>query len=249
MNDGVHRERVIGDENCRTAIIMTHGIMGSPTTLAPLIEETGQGFRIENLLLPGHGGSAADFARSGMREWQRYLDDRVAAASARHERVILVGHSMGCLLSVRSALSYPDRVVGLFLLAAPLRMRPLARYIQNCLCSGLALCGQDPGVAAASAATSVSDRNPLAYIPTAPRYIELFRKADETRGLLDRLDVPVRAVISLRDEIVSPRSAEELRRIPGADVLLLRESGHFLYTDGELPLIRRSFRRLLDTRG
>lgn len=229
-------------------IIFTHGIMGNSRIFEPLFSELSSldaPCASQCITLPGHGGNALDFAHSSMTEWQAHLDEQLLAAQTQYDDVILVGHSMGGLLSVRSALTYPLHVRGLFLMALPLHMRMTYRYARTGMCVALGLRKDDPMVRAAADASGVDDSNLLHYALTAPRYVELFRKAADTRRIIPSVNVPLLAVQSARDDIVSMRSADVIESA-GHEVCRLRESGHFLYTDAEKSVIRNRFRCFVD---
>lgn len=225
-------------------IIFTHGIMGNNRIFDPLIEEVSgwQGdISCECVTLPGHGGNALDFAASSMAKWQECLDNHVAAAQRQYDHVILVGHSMGGLLSVQSALTYPLKVRGLFMLALPLKISMKPRYAANAVCAAMGWRKGCANVSATIEAAGVSDSNLFHYIATTPRYIELFQKSARTCDLLDRVSIPMLAVLSENDSIVSFASARVAEKA-GAQVCRLRESDHFLYTQREMQLCRGRFR-------
>ena len=89
---------------------------------------------MRTIVVPGLGGSDEHHWQS---LWERESPEmlRIAPASwdepdfddwadaleraAGDEQVVLVAHSLGCLLAVRWTRTHPDRVAGLFLVAAP----------------------------------------------------------------------------------------------------------------------------------
>ena len=116
----MHKEVNIIQKDADTAVLFIHGILGTPRHfdfLLPLLPGT---WSRRAILLPGHGGSCRDFARSSMEEWKACCEKAFTELAAEHERVLLVGHSMGTLLSVYLAEKYPEKVGSIFALAMPL---------------------------------------------------------------------------------------------------------------------------------
>lgn len=111
----------VGQKSMPT-IVLLHGLGRSAQVweyLVGTLQETGK-FRVVAFDLLGFGDSPKP-------DWTRYdVDDhaRAVAASIRASRpkgpVILVGHSMGCLVAVRVARLYPDLVRHLVLYEMPL---------------------------------------------------------------------------------------------------------------------------------
>ncbi len=228
--DAKHAEYHYRSETSDTVVVFIHGIQGSPLQFDYMVEALNGLYSIENLLLPGHGKTMKEFAGSGMREWQTYVDDRVRALENEYRNIILVGHSMGCLLAVQAAVSYPERIRGLFLLAVPLHIRVTLPYVKRCLtvafCSGI----KNERITEAMRLASVPPAAPFAYLANIPRYIELLKKAKATRALMRDLRLPAVVVQSAKDEIVSRRSLRYMERKQGVQVVLLNDSGHYYYT-------------------
>ncbi|MDP4152498.1 MAG: alpha/beta hydrolase [Bacillota bacterium] len=164
-------------EKSDTVIVFIHGIQGSPLQLDYLIQMLNGLYSIENLLLPGHGKTAYDFRKSSMAQWQNYVDESVKKLQSEYKNIILVGHSMGCLLSVQSGISYPNQIRGLFLIAMPLNIHIKYSYIKNNLLAAFCKTDKNEIVAAARKGNSVSTSNPFEYVACIPRYIELLKKS------------------------------------------------------------------------
>ena len=68
----MHRETVRLVPNADTAVLMIHGICGTPNhfrDVIPLEERIPDHISVYNLLLDGHGGTVSDFAASSGRKW------------------------------------------------------------------------------------------------------------------------------------------------------------------------------------
>lgn len=171
------------ETGARMTVLMVHGIMGSPDQfrfLADAIESKPQ-LDYSCVLLPGHGGSIRDFASARAADWKQFIHETVCELRSRHEKLIFVGHSMGCLLGLIENERAP--LDGMLLISCPLRLRASLRYPIAGARSILEEHPENPRVTAAKAANSVHARTPIEYLRIAPPYIELLRLIREARGI------------------------------------------------------------------
>ena len=91
------------------AALLLHGFGDTPQSLAALArrlhEEEGWTVRVP--LLPGHGRSLRDFARTGADDWLACAREEWRALRERHPRALLVGQSMGGALAAILAAETP----------------------------------------------------------------------------------------------------------------------------------------------
>jgi carboxylesterase len=203
--------------------------MGSPLQFDYLIQRLSGAYSIENLLLPGHGGTMRDFQKSSMTLWQSYVDERIRRLQKTHRNIVLVGHSMGCLLSVQAALSSPQQIRGLFLTAMPLKIHISVPYVRNSLMAAFSKNSSNALIAAARKLKSVSVSTPLEYPLAIPRCIELLNKCKITRGLIKELRLPVVVIQSENDEIVSGKSLRYVKEQQNIQAVIVRNAGHYYY--------------------
>lgn len=91
-------------EGANTAILMIHGIFGSPNQFADMAQYFYEkGYTTETILLPGHGGTTQDFADSRAYSWRAYTKVAAQKLKQTHKNLVLMGHSMGGLLSIEAA--------------------------------------------------------------------------------------------------------------------------------------------------
>lgn len=226
------------------AVLFIHGILGTPRHFDFLREVLPEGFTAKSLLLIGHGGSTKDFGKSSMTQWDAQCESALLELSASHKRVLLVGHSMGSLLAVRLALKHPGKVSGIFALAIPLRIRFGIKAIASSLHTAFAPPESDsPFQRVCREACSVKlSKNPFAYLPWIPRFLELFALSRKIRKAMPSLKVPCMLVQSARDEMVSPTS---LRFAAGAKTTVLPESFHYFYNDEDRGCILEEWNRFV----
>lgn len=100
-------------------IVLLHGIGSDAATWAPMLTVLDPALEAMAWDAPGYGRSAPL-----QQAWP--TSDHYAGAlgavldAAGWDRVVLVGHSLGCLFAARFAVSHPDRVRGLMLLSPAL---------------------------------------------------------------------------------------------------------------------------------
>jgi len=239
--DDRHRPYSKSKPGASLAVVFTHGIMGSPRQFDDLVQALDDTCTIENILLPGHGGTAREYAASNLKDWQQALDDVISRLSKQYGQVILVGHSLGGLLSVSSTLKFPSSIAGLFLIAMPLQVGISRRFIKRSLVIAFGQQGKNTAADLARQTSSVSFPAWYSYMQGSGRVPELFIKSLKTRRLIGKITCPVHAVWSEQDEIVDIRSARRLPKADNFSMELLKESGHYVYTPEESQRIRESF--------
>lgn len=104
------------------SVLAFHGFGATPQEVLLVADlATELGLRVRAPLLPGHGSSVEDLARTRWSDWrgaaQRAFDELAQAG-----KVIVVGSSMGSLLALDLAASCPDRTLGVAALAPPTRL-------------------------------------------------------------------------------------------------------------------------------
>lgn len=83
-----------------TAVLALHGWTGWPGRLAYLAERLNEaGFTVRVPRLPGHGTNMRDMLQTRAEDWMRRAVDEYLDLRDRHERVLLVGTSMGAILA------------------------------------------------------------------------------------------------------------------------------------------------------
>lgn len=239
-----------------TAVVFIHGFMGSPCQFDPLLPMVlDAGCSAVGLLLPGHGGRARDFAESGMTRWLEHVERALGALRRQYARLILVGHSMGCLLSIHAAVQRPEQIAGILALAPPLYLRVSLQGLYDNLRIGLHwIDPEDARMAMAIATCGVEGVTPINAVSFLPRLLDLYRLSRASLTEVRQLTTPITMLFSAHDEWVSRQSIRFARTLttPSSEPVrigLLRDSGHFYYTEGDMERIRRCLRRLLPRTG
>ena len=227
-----------------TAVLLIHGIAGTPNHfdfLMPLIPEN---VSVHNMLLDGHGKGVRDFANTSMKKWESQVREAVSRLAASHESVYIVAHSMGTLFAIEQAVENP-KVEKLFLLAAPLKLSLKPSMVSYSLKVYLdKIDEKDPRAVAAKRCYGITGgRNPLPYLGWIPRYLELFDKIRKTRRLLPRLDAACLLCQSAGDELVSAGAQKLFADMPNVTCAPLTGSTHYYYTPEDAQKLKEAFKR------
>lgn len=241
-----HEETIRLIPGAKNAVLFIHGIVGTPNHFRvsiPLIDQVPENWSVINVLLPGHGGSVEAFGKSSMAQWKAYVWDAFRKLSHDHERIILVGHSMGTLFAAQLALEYPEKVSQLFLLAVP--MRPWMRLfgIGNMLRLVFGKIREDHPyeVATRNVCGVVTTKKLWQYIGWIPRFLELFAEIRRTERQLANLKTGCIAFQSQKDELVSNLARRVLEKSGAMQIVDLNQSSHFYYHPTDRDLVRDYF--------
>lgn len=190
----------------RIGVVLSHGFTGSPHGLrawAAALAEAG--FAVRMPLLPGHGTTWQELARTRWTQWHGALDDAYLELDAECDHVFSAGLSMGGALALRVAATRP--VAGVILVNPGLVIddprAPLAGILKLVLKSTPAIANDilKPGM----------DEGAYPRTPVAAAH-ELNKLFKDTIRLLPRVTAPVRVFRSSVDHVVSDSSIAALRR-------------------------------------
>ncbi|MEZ5823496.1 MAG: alpha/beta hydrolase [Geminicoccaceae bacterium] len=204
--------------------------------------------------LPGHGRSDGE-AMSSIDRYAEWLCGLVDGF--RSERIVLLGHSMGALIALRSAVRLADRCAGLVLLGAAGEMPvhpDLIDAARNDLPSASALIGD---WAFASGMEAVSQPVPgTSAVWHARRLLEVSRPgvlANDLRACADfspepewfeRITYPSLVIAGALDRMAPARKCAELAKRLGGECEIFEKSGHMMMVEEPARLRRILFTRL-----
>jgi pimeloyl-ACP methyl ester carboxylesterase len=235
-----------------TALVLLHGEGDSAASWRPVMPELAKLHRVYAPSLPGHGDSDKPSVDYTPEFYARFVRDFLRAIGA--DRAILVGHSLGGLVSMRFALQEPGRVGALVLVDSS----GLGRTV-NPVLSLLSL----PGVRHVAGAWTRTElgalQRPLvrsalqfAKPSRAPReWLADQRRLARTPGFVDaflttnrrvvgplgqrhilvdelhRLTMPTLVVWGARDAVVPVRHARAAGgRLPQGELVVIPDAGH-----------------------
>ena len=228
------------------AVLCLHGLTGTPYEVRPPAELLAtQGFACLGPLLPGHGTTPHELNETPRADWVRAALAGYDELAQTHERVYVVGLSLGGLLGLVIAARRP--IAGAVILAAPLDLGLAVRFCVPWLASLVASIPKTPGIVddEARARHPGYDRMPLRAVR------ELLHLQHEVLELLGSIEAPLALIYSRSDNTVRERDGERIAkavRSPVCDLHYLQESGHVMPVDLEGETVARRisdfFRRL-----
>jgi carboxylesterase len=206
-----------GGEGPRIGVVLSHGFTGSPHGLRSWAQAfAAAGFAVRMPLLPGHGTSWQELARTRWQQWHGALDEAYLELDADCDFVFSAGLSMGGTLALRIAATRP--VAGVVLVNPGLVIddprAPLAGILKLVMKSTPAI--------ANDILKEGMDEGAYPRTPVAAAH-ELNKMFKDTIRLLPRVTAPVRVYRSTIDHVVSDASITALRRgLTHAPVELVR---------------------------
>lgn len=242
----MHEEYIRIVPEADTAVLFLHGICGTPDHFRELIaleRLVPEGISVYNLLLDGHGGSVADFAKTSGEKWRKQVEEAYKKLSEDHDRILIVGHSMGTLFALQLAAEYPEKVKKLFLLAVPMRPWLKPTLIKDLLLMVFGKLENAPPhrIALAKAAGICTTWKLWQYIPWIPRFLDLFRDIGRTERIMGDVTAECICWQSQKDELVLRRSEKILERNPNFQIVKLKDSSHFYYETADREEILKTF--------
>ena len=97
----------IDPEGAREAVLLLHGLTGTPSELIPLGKALAEaGYAVYAPRHPGHGTSRADLFTCDETDWVRNSLDAYLDLQATYKTIHVVGHSMGGLLATTVAMVF-----------------------------------------------------------------------------------------------------------------------------------------------
>lgn len=201
------------------ACLLLHGYGGTPFDLeriAGALEAAG--FAVRLPCLAGHG-EGEDFAAFRFPDWLAHAEREFAQLAAKHEKVAVVGFSMGGTLALNLAARFP--VVGVVTLSAPVYILQFFPWpwVHTRLYASSAVT-QLGKMAAAWKKTSAAKETSRDIAPwkgyagpiNIPQLYSFRRGCAATRKLLPAITAPLLALHDAKDSIVYAGNACEIAR-------------------------------------
>lgn len=221
------------------AALCLHGLTGTPYEVRPVAEAlVARGLRAVGPVGAGHEGGAEVLADTPHEAWLEKAQGEYEALRRAYDRVVLVGVSMGALLSLR--LAQTQRVDALVVVGAPLvlppptpQLIPLLRRFKRFRQKGPSGI-EDP---VARARHPGLDRMPLDAVA------ELIALQAKVIAELGSIEAPILVAHGIKDRTALPRDAERIHREVSSrekELYLLPRSGHVATVDHDGPALVRA---------
>jgi carboxylesterase len=217
------------------AVLLLHGFGDTPQSVAYLAGYLqGSGWAVRAPLLPGHGRTLRDFARSGAEAWIAHARDELARLRERVPRVVVVGQSMGGAIATVLAAEEPG-IDALVLLAPYLGMPDPIRHLARAWLLWEPLL---PFVGAGGAASILDEAErarSLAYGAVSGRLLrQLLRVVERAEAAAPAVTVPTLLVQSRHDNRITPETCRRAFARLGSSrkrLVWLDDGGHVLAVD------------------
>lgn len=220
----------------RGGLLLCHGFTSTPQSLRDWGEDhAARGWEVSLPLLPGHGASWRELARTPWQEWAGAVREAAHGLAAHHGSIAVGGLSMGGALAL--ALAEDPRTAPLvdsLVLVNPAVALPRAQAIALPVLQHLV-----PSIApiASDTANGAAEE---AYDRTPVRAVEQMRRLQRRvrRGLAE-VRCPVLLATSVEDHVVDPRCSDLVARTVSGPVerLALTRSHHVATLDHDAPLL------------
>ncbi|WP_129630747.1 alpha/beta fold hydrolase [Candidatus Oscillochloris fontis] len=221
-------------------VLFLHGWLGSWRYWFPTMEVVSDHFRTYSFDFWGFGDSRRKLTQESI---QSYSDQVIRFLDALGiDRVQLVGHSMGGMVALKTAISYPNRIQRVATVGAPIdgdslswllkltdrpffadafaRMPWLRRRLFRFFL----------GETSDHAISEMIDDSVKSSAVSLRRAVSSMWRTD-LRPELGRLKVPALIVHGGRDDIVNPNQADLFDHVPMAEVVMMPRSRHFPFLD------------------
>jgi carboxylesterase len=227
-------------------VVAFHGFGGTAAELRPVLETVASaGYAVDAGLLKGHGTRVEDLQEATFDGWVAAARERVAAETARHGRVVLLGFSLGSLIAMQIASERPDGLAGLVTMANALTVKPHTRW-------PLALweMSRRPMIDVYMLKPQAGDLVDQALMETLVTYDrhplrsarEVWLAGPRVRAGVGRIGCPTLVLHGRRDRVCSWRNASWLVEHVGTrdvSVRIFERSAHVLCCDGERHEVAR----------
>jgi pimeloyl-ACP methyl ester carboxylesterase len=221
-------------------VIFLHGWMGSWRYWFPTMERMSEHFRTYSFDFWGFGESrrqsGSESIASYSNQVMRFLD------ALGIEKAILVGHSMGGMVALKTAINHPKRITRVAAVGAPIVGTSLSWLLklteQRALADAFArmpsfrrfMFSQFLGMKDDPALAEILDDSVKSSSTTLHRTVGSMLRTD-LRKDLPHLITPTLIVHGGRDNIVAPHQADLFGNVPNAEVVVMPESHHFPFLE------------------
>jgi len=221
------------------AALCLHGLTGTPYEVRPVADAlVARGVRARGPWMAGHEGGAEVLATTSHEDWVELARGELDKLKAEHDRVYLVGMSMGGLVCLR--LAETESVDALVVVGTPLVLAPpipqllplLRLFVSSRPKTGSDI--QEPGARA---------RHPSLEAMPFASVAEMIKLQTKVISSLSEIDVPILVAHGRLDKTARPRDAERIHTEVSSsekELFYLDRSGHVATVDYDGPALARA---------
>ena len=242
--------------------LLIHGLTGTSAEMMPLADALRGRYPLWVVRVAGHETRVADLAETSWLDWYASAAEGARALSAVTPRIVVIGLSMGALLTIRLAIERPDVVAGIVLLSPAVALRRgTVRRLSHFLRMLGALDARSAGLRARLARVLFSKRNSdIAdgdVRAAHPGYRQIPLRALLNLLMLQRIagreapriTQPALVIHALQDHTCPAAAARALYERLGSRekrLVLLEKSFHVVTVDREREAVRTQVRAFVD---
>lgn len=207
------------------AVLLLHGLAGSPAEIRPLAEALGRdGYTVSAPLLPGHGTDPEELRKVRYQDWVQAAEAELRRLQAHHPVVHLIGFSMGSIVALHVA-AHHEGIASVTTLASPVKMNdwrqslvPILRFVVR---------NYPAKVSNPEIAQQVQNYE---FYPVGAIH-QFLRMKSRVRRLLPRITQPILIIQGEQDRVIAPDSAATLYQEVNSTIkqlIMLPKRRHFL---------------------
>lgn len=226
-NGRVFFETAAAGSTAKGSLVFVHGAGGTYQKWAGQLEEGLDGWLLAALDLPGHGASSGSTLESVAAYAEALVD--FIEQSTMPRPLILVGHSMGAIIALQTALNYPERVDGLVLIGAGARMpvnpQMLEQLAQGTFDTGFLKIAYGRE---APAELVQAELEQIAGVPQQQLFVD-FNACNnfDVSGRLGEISIPVLILVGDKDKMTPLKASQYLNEnIKNSVLHIVNGSGH-----------------------
>jgi carboxylesterase len=213
-----------------SACLLLHGFTNSPFEMREMGEFLNRlGYTVSIPLIPGHGTIPADLRKKKWVEWYEKSKSELFELRKKHQRVYIIGFSMGASLALHLAAHY--EINGLVALAPVLYLKNKFSFLSHVIHIIL------PYSKKYSGPDVRADVKTLSYNKIPVKSLsELLKFSKHLRQDLCDVHTPVMIVYAVKDHVVDNKSAKDIYDLIASRnkrILELQESYHIITLDLE----------------
>jgi carboxylesterase len=222
------------------AALCLHGLTGTPYEVRPVAEAlVARGVRARGAWMAGHEEGVEALAKTSWKGWVEGARSELSALRAEHDRVFLVGMSMGGLVSLR--LAETEEVDAIVVIGTPLVLAPPIPQILPLLRRFVSTRSKKDGSDIREPAARA--RHPSLPLMPLSAVAELISLQSQVIPDLARVRAPILVAHGRLDQTARPRDAKRILKEVGSsdkELFYLERSGHVATVDYDGPALSRA---------
>jgi len=221
----------------KIGVLLLHGFTSSLKCvdgLVPYLEKANIPYRMP--LLRGHGTRYQDMKGTTSKDWYEDAEKALLDLAKEVDRVVVVGLSMGGLVTLELAMNHPDEIAGVATMAAALKFKDVLSVLTPILAKVVPYWPSP---------NSFNDESRKVLGENYPKFAtdafaSLYRYAKAIEKRLSEITVPIRILQSKKDQIVKPVAANIIYEKVSSehrDISWYERSGHEMGQDMEADAV------------